>query len=190
MSEKKMLLVDDEQIILDSLGRDLRAEDFEVTKVNCGEDAIARLKKTYFDFVITDLMMPGLDGFQVLKEAKRKRPQISVIILTGYGDMVSAIDALRLGADDFLQKPCDTEELLFRIANCLTRQELQRKVTLYESILPICMYCKKIRDDREKEHGQGKWIRMEEYFHKKKGIDFSHGCCPECYKNAMKEFGS
>ena len=87
--------------------------------------------------------MPGLAGFQVLKEAKRKSLQTSVIILTGYGDMLSAVDALRLGADVFLQKPCDSEELPFRVANCLTRQELQRKVTMYEGILPICSYCKK-----------------------------------------------
>lgn len=190
MSEKKtLLLVDDEQIILDSLGRELKEEGFEVTRVDCAEDALDKLKKKTFDFVVTDLVMPGLDGFQVLKEAKRNSPDTSVIILTGYGNMVSAVDALRLGADDFLQKPCDLEELLFRLTNCLTRQELLRKVTMYESILPICSYCKKIRDDRGQEKGQGTWLSVEAYFHKKKNINFSHGCCQECYEKEMKNLG-
>ncbi len=143
MREKTVLLVDDELIVSDSLSRDLEMEDFKVTSAACGEEAIAQLKKSHFDFVITDLVIPGPDGFQVLKEAKKKHPRINVIILTGYGDMISAIDALRLGADDFLQKPCDSEELLFRIHNCVTRQELQKKVAPHKSILPICMYCKK-----------------------------------------------
>ncbi len=187
MRKKTLLLVDDEQIILDGLGRELEEEDFKVTKAVCAEDAIDNILKNKFDFIITDLVMPGKDGFQVLKEAKKISPETSVIILTGYGDMSSAVDALRLGADDFLQKPCDSEELLFRIESCLTRQELQRKVTMYESILPICSYCQKIRDDRGREQGQGKWLNVEAYFHKTKNIHFSHGCCQECYDKEMKK---
>lgn len=186
MEDKSLLLVDDEQIILDSLGRDLELHDIKVTKATSGEEAIIWLNSSPFDFVITDLIMEGLDGFQVLKEAKKQHPEICVIILTGYGDMVSAIDALRLGADDFLQKPCDSDELLYRLSNCLTKQELQRKVTIYESILPICMYCKKIRDDRGKKRGQGDWFHMEDYFRRISSIDFSYGCCPQCYTRVMR----
>jgi ActR/RegA family two-component response regulator len=80
-----------------------------------------------------------------------------VIILTGYGNMESAVDALRLGADDFLQKPCDIEELRYRMANCFVKQDLERKVAFYETILPVCSWCRKIRDDRPKQHGLGNW---------------------------------
>ena len=82
------------------------------------------LEKTKFDLVITDLMMPGIDGFGVLKAVKKLAPQTSVIILTGYGDMRAAIDALRLGADDFTLKPCEVDELVFRIRRCLEKQSL------------------------------------------------------------------
>ncbi len=184
--KKRLLLVDDEQVILDSLGRDLEEEHFVVTKAVCGEDAIDILETTHFDCIITDLVMPGVDGFQVLKAAKKRQSQVIVIILTGFGDMTSAVDALRLGADDFLQKPCTTEEILFRIANCITRRELQQKLILYESLLPVCSYCKRIRDDRGKEKGQGKWLSMEEYFWETGDISFSHGCCQECYEKLMK----
>lgn len=73
-------------------------------------------------------MMPGIDGFGVLKAAKKLAPQTSVIILTGYGDMRSAIDALRLGADDFTLKPCEIDELIIRIRRCLEKQSLLQRL--------------------------------------------------------------
>ena len=96
-------------------------------------------REAQYDLVITDLMMPGIDGFGVLKAVKDMAPLTSVIILTGYGDMRSAIDALRLGADDFLLKPCDIEELVFRIRRCLERRSLlqrlmEQKIQLEEEI--------------------------------------------------------
>ncbi len=146
---KSILLVDDEHVILQSLSRDLVSADrnFDVTVAASGEDAIAMINAGRFDLVLTDLMMPGLDGFQVLKACKAKNTQTIAIILTGYADLDSAVDALRLGADDFLQKPCDSDELLYRISNCFAKQDLQRRVAFFEEILPICCYCKKIRDD-------------------------------------------
>ena len=187
MEKKTILLVDDEQLILDILFRELTRASlrFDVTLAASGEDAVVKINSGSWDLVITDLLMPGLDGFQVLKTAKRKDSQTMVIILTGYADMQSAIDALRLGADDFLQKPCDTEELLYRVANCFGKQALQRKVTLYETILPVCSYCKKIRDDQQGERGKGSWYSLEEFFAKVKGIPCSHGCCPECFAKLM-----
>jgi PAS domain S-box-containing protein len=119
-----VLFVDDEQLIRKSIVRDLRLEGFTVTAVSSGREAIAALEDDLYDLVITDLMMPGIDGLDVLKEAKRLAPQTAVIILTGYGDMRSAIDALRLGADDFTLKPCEIEELILRIRRCIEKQSL------------------------------------------------------------------
>ena len=118
--------------------------------------------------------MPRIDGISVLKEARKQIPDISMIMLTGFGDMTSAIEALRLGADDYLLKPCDVEELLLRVNRCFEQREINRKVKIYENILPICMYCKDIRDDTGKEHGKGKWQTIEEYLYKKSDIDMSH----------------
>ena len=183
MDNKSILLVDDEQLILNSLSRELTSDpfDFDVARASSGEEALTRLQGRFWHLVITDLLMPGIDGFQVLKAAKRANPHTMVIILTGYADMDSAIDALRLGADDFLQKPCDTDELLYRVSNCFVKQDLLVKVNLYENILPVCCYCKKIRDERQDELGQGHWYSLEQYFAKVKGVMVSHGCCPECY---------
>ena len=190
MKHKSLLLVDDEQIILDSFSRELISSDldFKVTVASSGEEAIAQINDGCFDLIVTDLLMQGLDGFQVLKAAKKRDEHTMVIILTGYGDMDAAIDALRLGADDFLLKPCDSDELLFRMANCFVKQELQRKVSMYENFLPVCCYCKKIRDDREGAHGKGNWYNLEEYFIKTKGVYVSHGCCPDCFAEQTKDF--
>ena len=187
MKRKSLLLADDEQLILQSFSRELASESLGVTLAENGEQAVSLIKSSHFDIIVTDLLMPGLDGFQVLKAAKKKDARTMVIILTSYGDMNSAVDALRLGADDFLQKPCGPNELLYRVSNCLVKQDLQNKIALYEKFLPVCSYCKKIRDDRHGEHGKGPWYTLEEYVNKTSGGYVSHGCCPDCFAEQLKD---
>jgi len=130
VAETTILFVDDEEVIRKSFTRELQLEHFEVTAVASGGEAISALENGQYDLVVTDLMMPGIDGFGVLKAAKNLAPLTSVIILTGYGDMGSAIDALRLGADDFTLKPCEVEELVFRIRRCLEKRNLLQMLSL------------------------------------------------------------
>lgn len=129
MRKKAILLVDDEAIILNAISVDLRQEKYEVTKASSGEEALQLLKDKTFDAIVTDLSMPGVDGLGVLKAAKRINDLTCVIILTGYGNMTTAIDALRLGADDYLLKPCESEELIIRIERCLEKKELARQLS-------------------------------------------------------------
>ncbi len=116
-----ILLVDDEKLIRNSFSRELREEGFTVTAVVGGNEAITELETGQFDLVITDLRLPGIDGFEVVRAVKKNTPQTSVIILTGYADEQSTTKALRLGADDFILKPCEVEDLLLRIRNCLEK---------------------------------------------------------------------
>lgn len=134
-AEISILLVDDEQLIRKSFTRDLKAERFAVTAVAGGQEAINALEHGQYDLVITDLMMPDVDGYAVLKTAKRLAPETGVIILTGYGDMRSAIDALRLGADDFTLKPCEIEELVFRIRRSLEKRSLLQRLAQQNKLL-------------------------------------------------------
>lgn len=112
---KSILLVDEEEFILNTFGKDLRHENYDVTLATSGEEAIALLQDSHFDLLVTDLVMPGVDGIGVLQEAKKHLPDICKIILTGYGDMTSAIEALRLGADDYMLKPCDTAWVVLNV---------------------------------------------------------------------------
>lgn len=189
MRKFHILLVDDDPFILTGIGKDLTGEGYLVTTAESGETATARIADTEFDLVITDLVMDQVDGIGVLKAAKQKNPETMVLILTGYGDMTSAIDALRLNADDYLLKPCDPEEMKFRVARCFERLVSARKLKLYESMLPICCVCKKIRDDSGRQPGTGPWMSVEKFVWEKAGIAPTSTYCPDCAEVIKKEMG-
>ncbi len=187
MQTKSLLLVDDEMSILRSYARDLRAEHYQVTTASSAENAIDSLQSGNFNLVITDLVMPGSSGIQVLLEAKKHDSQICVIVLTGYGDMESAVEALRLGADDYLLKPLDTDALLLRIKELLDKQQNQQKIKLREKLLTICSYCRDVKDDLASSDNWS-WLNWENYLTRKTGISLSHGCCPSCFEKLKKEW--
>ena len=187
MRKYSILLVDDDPIITKGTGSDLEEKGYEVTTADSGEKAIELLNKSSFDLIITDLVMEPTDGIGVLKKTKEINPETMVIILTGFGDMSSAIDALRLDADDYMLKPCEPDEMYFRVSRCLEKLELKRKIKVYEDILPVCCVCKKIRDDKGKEPGTGEWMAVESYMWKKAGISATSTYCPECVQKVKEE---
>jgi DNA-binding NtrC family response regulator len=180
--------VDDDPFILEGIGEDLESNGYRVTRASSGESAVELLGTNHFDMVITDLVMDSTDGIQVLKKTKELTSDIQVIILTGFGDIESAIEALRSQADDFLLKPCESQEMIFRVKNCLEKQELTRKINLYQKILPMCCVCKKIRDDADQQPGTGDWITIEKFIHEKADLDITSSYCPDCAKKTMDEF--
>lgn len=143
MRYKTVLLVDDERPILESLGNYLERNAFNVTPVENVKDALTAFRSTYFDLVITDLVMPGMSGLELVKEIKKTDDEIGAFILTGHGNMALAIDALRSGADDFFLKPCDADELVRTMERFFEKQEVLKKIKNHEKIISICMYCKK-----------------------------------------------
>ncbi|MGD9025537.1 MAG: response regulator, partial [Desulfobacterales bacterium] len=167
MEKYKILLVDDDPFILEGIGADLESQGFNLTEASSGDQALELLSERNFDLVITDLVMENVDGLQVLKKAKAINPDMMVIILTGYGNMSSAIEALRHEADDYLLKPCESAEMLHRIHQCQEKAALRQKLNLYQKLLPMCCVCKKIRDDRQTEPGKGRWVPIEQYIHDK-----------------------
>ncbi len=183
-----LLLVDDDPFILEGIGSDLEVHGYRVSRASSGEQAVELLGTQAFDLVITDLVMEATDGIQVLKKAKDIDPEIQVVMLTGYGDLDSAIRALRHQADDFLLKPCESQEMIFRVKNCLEKQEMSRKIGLYQKILPMCCVCKKIRDDTGRKPGSGDWMTIESYFHERADLDVTSSYCPDCAQKAMADF--
>jgi DNA-binding NtrC family response regulator len=188
MQRYHLLLVDDDHFTLQGIGDELESNGYQVTRASSGEMAVNLLESGDFDLVITDLIMENTDGIQVLQKAKLLNPETQVIILTGYGDMVSAIEALRNHADDYLLKPCEAQEMIFRVNRCLEKQELTRKVSLYQKLLPMCCVCKKIRDDSGKKPGTGEWIRIENFIQQKADLNITSSYCPDCAQKTMAEF--
>jgi DNA-binding response OmpR family regulator len=188
MEKNSILLVDDDPFILEGIGADLENQGFKITKADSGDRALELLAETDYDLVVTDLVMENVDGIQVLKRAKDLNAHTMVIILTGYGNMTSAIEALRHEADDYLLKPCESAEILYRVKQCLTKAELSRKIALYQTILPMCCVCKKIRDDRRTAPGKGDWVEVEQFIHDSANLDITSSYCPECAQQTMETF--
>ncbi len=135
MEKYKILLADDDPFVHKGTGEFLKKKGFLVTTADSGEEAVRMLEKFSFDLVITDLVMRETDGIGVLKKSKEVSPETVNIILTGHGNMDSAIDAVRFGADDYLLKPCENKEMFFRISSCLEKLELKRKIRRSEQAL-------------------------------------------------------
>ena len=128
MNNYSILLVDDEENIRKTVGVDLSEKGYDVTLAGSGEEAIKKLGKSKFDVVITDLNMDGLSGIQVLERTKKMSPETMVMIFTSHSDLLPAIEALRLGVDDYMLKSADKEELSFRVKYCLEKLELRRQI--------------------------------------------------------------
>ena len=115
MIGSKILLVDDEVIFTKNMNRLLDARGYRSLSVNGGAEAIRALEKEAFDVVVLDLKMPGMDGLTTLKEIKKLGLFTQTLILTGHGSIDSALEAVKLGAYDYLAKPCQIEELVAKI---------------------------------------------------------------------------
>ena len=118
----RVLIVDDEEEFVQALSERLKIRDYDVTTSLAGSGAIDEIKRYNFDVVILDVLMPGTDGIDVLRTIKNLKPLIEVIMLTGHATVETAIDGMKLGAYDFLLKPCETEELISKINNAYEKK--------------------------------------------------------------------
>lgn len=123
MKKPRLLLVDDEIPFTTNLLKLLSRRGYDVSAVYDGDSALQIVQEHEFDVVILDQNMPGKDGITVLRELKKKRPHLEVVILTGYGSIDSALDGFELGAYDYTTKPIQLGDLEMKI-----RQAFQRKM--------------------------------------------------------------
>lgn len=119
MEKKKVLVIDDEQIVLDSVSKVLTAENYEVDASLSGRQGLDWATERHYDLVLTDILMPDMGGMRVLKYIKRAKPSLPVIIITGYATVKSAVQAMKLGAADYVEKPFTPDQLLKAVASAL-----------------------------------------------------------------------
>ncbi len=115
MAIPRILIVDDEERFVKTLAKRLTERHLDVAGVHSGEEAIEEVKNKLYDIVILDVKMPGLDGIETLRELKKINPGIEVLMLTGHASVDSAVDGMRLGAYEYLMKPCEIDELMEKI---------------------------------------------------------------------------
>jgi two-component system, NtrC family, response regulator GlrR len=130
--KRRVLIVEDDEVFLRPLRRALELEGFEVLTAGSGEEALDLLKREDVDLALTDQRLPGMDGVQVVRQLKTEHPEIGVVVMTAYGTIGAAVEATRLGAEDYLVKPFEPEEILLVLRRALEFRELraQRRQSL------------------------------------------------------------
>jgi sigma-B regulation protein RsbU (phosphoserine phosphatase) len=177
----KILIADDDNVSRLLLEEVLKNQGHEVTATVDGRDSWAAFQKEYFPVVISDWLMPELDGLTLCRSIRHiHRDSYSyVILLTTLHGKANYLEAMEAGADDFLTKPFDADQLVARLHVAERILGLRQHVRRLEGLLPICSYCKKIRDD------QNRWQVIEGYIAKRTEARFSHSICPECYEKMV-----
>ena len=195
-----VLFVDDEKIVLDTLARSLRKESYKRIFIDSAASAMALFEKEDIHVIVTDVLMPGMDGLTLLKKVREAYPETIRIVLSGQTQLTQIVESINKGEIfRYIIKPLvgDDNELarviregidyyLLRRDRTELIQRLKQKnqdlvnslaqIELLEGILPICALCKRIKNDNNC------WIDVENYIQEHSSALFSHGYCPECYE--------
>ena len=126
---KSVLIVDDEQPMVYMLSKQLEHWGYPCATALCGQEALAALGTRQFDLMLLDVRMPGISGLEVLKQSKRDFPSMPVVMLSAVIDLKIVADAIALGADDYIKKPCDPDDLKSKIQCVMERTELANQIT-------------------------------------------------------------
>ena len=130
----RILAVDDEKVVLDSFRKMLVLAGYSIDTVEKGSEVLGLIRKNDYDFVFTDLKMPGMDGVEVTKAVKHLRPDIDVIVITGYASIETAVETVKFGATDYVQKPFTEDELLGFVQTALIRRQDRLKKQMRHKI--------------------------------------------------------
>ncbi len=124
MADTKVLLIDDEEEFTKTLSERMESRGLKVDSANSGEEALRKINEVSYDAIFLDLAMPGMDGIETLKRMLEKNPDLQVILLTGHGSIDKSVEAVKLGAKDFLEKPADINKLMEKIKEARTEKML------------------------------------------------------------------
>jgi sigma-B regulation protein RsbU (phosphoserine phosphatase) len=193
----RILVAEDEPVSRLMLARLLQSLDHEVLTADDGMSAWTLMQSAQPQLAIVDWLMPGLDGPELCRRVRAHPPssRMYLILLTSRGEQADVVTGLGAGADDYLVKPFDREELGARIRaaeRVITLQELLASrvteletaladVRLLAGLVPICAYCKSVRSD------QDYWQQIDSYLAERTAVEFTHGVCPTCMAKVIGE---
>jgi DNA-binding response OmpR family regulator len=142
MSDKQILIVDDEINIRLTLTQVLENLEFQIESVGSGQDALAKLEDQQLVLMILDLRMPGMDGMEILRRTRRTRPDIKIIMMTAHGTVDSAVEAIKLGAVDFINKPFTPDQIRSLVVKVLDRDTINdQQVFDYATNMELARGC-------------------------------------------------
>ena len=125
----KILVVDDDEQMREDIAEMLSREGYEVAHVGSGEEALKKLKKEDIDVILTDLMMPGIDGMEVLRQSKKLKPAVRIIMITGFGTIENAVEAMKDGASDYVSKPFKIGEVQATVKRALEEVKFSKTLS-------------------------------------------------------------
>ena len=178
----KILIAEDDPVARAVLRQGLIRLGHEPIEAVDGTAALARLEAEPVRVIVSDWMMPGLDGLGLCRAVRARvgADYVYFILLTGQSaDADNQREAIEAGVDDFLTKPLDVQEIWMRLRVAERILRFATQVSQLEAFLPICGYCKKVRDDKNY------WQQIEGYINQRTGTDFSHSVCPDCYQQVV-----
>ena len=156
MSQPRILVVDDEMVVCESCQRILEEEGYEIETALSGMEAFEKMKENPFDIVITDLKMPGIDGMEVLRTLRRDYPDVIVIMITGFSTVETAVEAMKLGAFDYIPKPFTPDEV-----SVVVKKAAEKRSLLLENLY--------LRQELQEKYGFGNIVgkskKMQEIYH-------------------------
>jgi DNA-binding NtrC family response regulator len=132
MKPSSLLVVDDDAAFRQVMARELGRLGYEVEAASTGEEALERVQASEPEVILLDLRLPGMSGLETLKAVQSSAPAAEVIMMTGHGSIDSAIESIRIGAFDYVVKPCPLDELHIRIQRALERRSLRQRAILLE----------------------------------------------------------
>jgi DNA-binding NtrC family response regulator len=142
MKTRPILIVDDEKNIRLTVSQSLESIGLDTDTAMNGDEALAKLKANDYSLILLDLKMPGMDGMQVLRRIREIRPEVRVIVITAYGTVESAVEAMKLGTVDFVQKPFASDEIRALVSRVLQRDQIDgQKAEDYFSRLELAKRC-------------------------------------------------
>lgn len=199
LKNSRVLVVDDNTANIDVMLTFLEMEGYEISIATSGEMALHVTAHDQPDLILLDVMMPNMDGFETCRMLKKnpKTEAIPIIFVTAKKETADIVQGFQSGGVDYISKPYRQEEVLARVKTHLQLRQLMKtqeqlihklnraldEVKTLKGILPICSYCKKIRDD------EGQWHQLEKYISNRSDSEFSHGICGDCYA-ALDEDGN
>ena len=139
MGKKTVLVVDDEKNIRLTFSETMTQMGFDTRTASNGEEALTKIQGAEFDLVLLDLRMPGMDGIEVLRRIRERYPKVRVIMITAHGTVESAVEAMKFGAVDFIQKPCTPDEIRELVGKVMEREAIdESKVMDYSMLMELC----------------------------------------------------
>ena len=127
MSQPTILIADDEDTLRENLAQVLQEEGFDVISCPDGAQALRALKSRSVDAIITDLRMPGLSGMELIGRARKMTPDVTIMVITAFGEVATAVEAMKKGASDYICKPLMFDELIFKLKRLLAQEDMVKE---------------------------------------------------------------